>query len=114
MTIGETDNIAPPIASCLGDLVTLCLLGLVSMVLIKFIGTPIPIILTILIALSSIACGIATYRNLTVRHLLMEGWTPLFGAMIISNGTGMILDMFVGRYEGFGLLSVVINGQCPY
>jgi len=41
---------------------------------------------------------------------LGEGWTPLFGAMVISSGTGVVLDMFVSKYEGFPLLAVVISG----
>lgn len=36
---------------------------------------------------------------------------PLFGAMIISSTTGIVLDLFVSRYEGFALLAVVISGE---
>jgi solute carrier family 41 len=100
------------VASCLGDLVTLCLLGLVSSILINFIATPIPLILAILVVLSSTVCGLATYRNPAVRPLITQGWTPLFGAMIISSGTGIILDLFVSRYDGFALLAVAISGLC--
>jgi len=41
---------------------------------------------------------------------LKEGWSPLLGAMVISIGTGIVLDMFVSRYEGFAVLAVVISG----
>lgn len=51
-----------------------------------------------------------TWRNGSVRHLIFMGWTPLLGAMIISSGTGMVLDNFVDQYEGYGLLTVVIGG----
>jgi len=30
--------------------------------------------------------------------------------MVISSGTGVVLDMFVSKYEGFPLLAVVISG----
>lgn len=106
-----SDNIAPPIASCLGDLVTLCLLGLVSAALIGFVNTPIPFVLVILVVLSSISCGVFTLRNPFVKDLVKQGWSPLFGAMIISSGTGIILDLFASRYEGFPLLAIVISGQ---
>ncbi|KAJ7118988.1 hypothetical protein C8R44DRAFT_625613 [Mycena epipterygia] len=106
----DPDNIAPPIASCLGDLVTLVLLGAVSSVLIIFLHTPIPFTLAILVVLSAISCGIYTRRNATVAPLLTQGWAPLFGAMVISSGTGIVLDLFVSRYEGFALLAVVISG----
>ncbi|CAK5264011.1 unnamed protein product [Mycena citricolor] len=90
---GSRYNIAPPIASCLGDLVTLLLLGAVATTLIYVMHTPIPFVVAIIVALFAISC-----------------WSPLFGAMIISSGTGIVLDMFVTRYEGFALLAVVISG----
>jgi solute carrier family 41 len=30
---------------------------------------------------------------------------------VISSGTGIVLDMFVSRYEGFALLAIVISGM---
>jgi solute carrier family 41 len=105
-----TDNIAPAIASCLGDLVTLCLIGLVSALLIPFLHTPIPFIIGIIVIVIGLTSLIYTLRNKYVRPLLGEGWTPLFGAMIISSGTGIVLDMFVSKYEGFAVLAVVISG----
>ncbi|KAF8901826.1 hypothetical protein CPB85DRAFT_120765 [Mucidula mucida] len=106
----DPDNIAPPVASCLGDLVTLILLGIVSTGLIRFLHTPVPAILALIVVLSAIACGLSTRRNAHVRDLLWQGWSPLFGAMVISSGTGIVLDLFVSRYEGFALLAVVISG----
>lgn len=104
------DNIAPPVASCLGDLVTLVLIGAVSTVLIRFLHTPVPLIICAIVVLSAISCGVSTRRNSHVRDLISQGWSPLFGAMIISSATGIVLDLFVSRYEGFALLAVVISG----
>ncbi|KAJ6457064.1 Mg transporter [Mycena vitilis] len=106
----DPDNIAPPIAACLGDLVTLILLGLVSSVLIVFLHTPIPFTIAIMVVLSAISCGVFTRRNPRIAPLLTQGWAPLFGAMVISSGTGIVLDLFVSRYDGFALLAVVISG----
>ncbi|KAK0227911.1 Mg transporter [Armillaria fumosa] len=106
----DPDNIAPPVASCLGDLVTLVLIGAVSTVLIRFLHTPVPLIICAIVVLSAISCGVSTRRNSHVRDLISEGWSPLFGAMIISSATGIVLDLFVSRYEGFALLAVVISG----
>ncbi|KAF4614609.1 hypothetical protein D9613_003392 [Agrocybe pediades] len=106
----DPDNIAPAIASCLGDLVTLLLVGTVSTLLIPFIRTPIPFIVAGLVVCITISCFIYTLKNPHVRPLLKEGWSPLFGAMAISSGTGIVLDMFVSRYEGFAVLAVVISG----
>jgi solute carrier family 41 len=104
------DNIAPPIASCLGDLVTLLLIGVVSTILIPFLNTFIPILVVIFVLLSFSFCLVMTYRNTYVRDLIKQGWVPLFGAMIISSTTGIVLDLFVSRYEGFALLAVAISG----
>ncbi|PBK64588.1 hypothetical protein ARMSODRAFT_1087986 [Armillaria solidipes] len=106
----DPDNIAPPVASCLGDLVTLVLIGAVSTVLIRFLHTPVPLIICAIVVLSAISCGVSTRRNSHVRDLMSQGWSPLFGAMIISSATGIVLDLFVSRYEGFALLAVVISG----
>ncbi|KAF9239130.1 hypothetical protein BU15DRAFT_88139 [Melanogaster broomeanus] len=94
----DPDNIAPPIAACLGDLVTLCLLGAVSSVLINFVNTLWPLVVVLLLISSAISCAFI-------------GWTPLFGAMVISSATGIVLDTFASRYPGFPLLAIVISGE---
>lgn len=108
------DNIAPPIASCLGDLVTLTLLGVVSSLLINFIRGPIPFLAALFVVFVALACLIVTRRNKHVKPLVGQGWSPLIGAMIISTGTGIVLDLFVSRYKGFALLAVVISGLFPH
>lgn len=106
----DPDNIAPPIASCLGDLVTLSLLGVISSVLIIVINTPIPLICAVLTILSATLCVFLVRRNSSVKDLIYQGWVPLFGAMVISCATGIVLDIFVSRYQGFPLLAIVISG----
>jgi len=107
----DPDNIAPAVASCLGDLVTLVLLGFVSALFIPFIETPLPFIFGIFVICCAIACFVLTLKNKHIRPLLKQGWWPLFGAMLIGSGTGIVLDMFVSRYEGFAVLAVVISGM---
>jgi solute carrier family 41 len=115
LTPPHTDNIAPPIASCLGDLITLLFIGLTSSLLIPslHIGSfPFfPFILIILIFFAATVALMYTARNPHVRPLIGEGWVPLFGAMAISTGTGIVLEEFVSRYEGFALLAIVISGR---
>ena len=82
-----------------------------STFLIGFVNTPLPLVLCILLVISSTACMICVRRNPHVRSLLSQGWTPLFGAMFISTATGIILDLFVSRYSGFALLAVIISGK---
>ncbi|KAL7282933.1 hypothetical protein ACG7TL_002351 [Trametes sanguinea] len=106
----DPDNIAPPVAACLGDLVTLSLLGVISELLLHVLNTPIPLIITMVLAAAAVGWAFVTHRNEHVKHLLKEGWSPLFVAMAISSGTGIVLDTFVERYSGFALLAVVIAG----
>lgn len=105
-----TDNIAPPVAACLGDLVTLLLLGAVSTINILLVQTPIPLIIIIVLTLAAAGWAYVTRKNARVGHLITEGWVPLFAAMVISCGTGIVLDLFVSRFEGFALLAAVISG----
>lgn len=107
----SSDNIAPPVASFLGDLVTLSLLGAVSSVLVNFVNTVLPLIIAILLICSVVACAVVVRGNSAVKDLIWQGWTPLFGAMVISTGTGIVLDTFASRYPGFPLLAVVISGK---
>ena len=46
-----SDNIAPPVAACLGDLVTLSLLGVIAELHLHVLDTPVPIIIVILLFL---------------------------------------------------------------
>lgn len=104
------DNIASPLAASLGDLTTLTLLGLLASSLVHFEGTFLATVILAAMAVACIASFIVTYRNAYVRELLTSGWVPLLMAMFISSGAGLVLDNFVGRYEGFALLAPVISG----
>lgn len=104
------DNIASPLAACLGDLTTLTLLGLLASALVHFEGT---FLATVILAALTVVCMaffIVTFRNAYVRELLASGWVPLIVAMFISSGAGLVLDEYVGRYQGFALLSPVLSG----
>ncbi|KAG1819792.1 uncharacterized protein BJ212DRAFT_1479021 [Suillus subaureus] len=94
----------------LGDLVTLSLLGVISSILINVVNTPIPLICVALTILSATLCVYLVRRNSSVKDLIYQGWVPLFGAMVISCATGIVLDMFASRYKGFPLLAIVISG----
>lgn len=105
----HADNIATPVASALGDMVTLVILGGLSSLFIIFMGAlrpglPLPglaraadahpgthragtIISTLVFValLGVIAVNVVlTFRNAYVQELLTIGWGPLFAAMAIS------------------------------
>ncbi|KAF8172082.1 Mg transporter [Pholiota molesta] len=87
-------NIAPAVASCLGDLVTLVLLGVVSRSSFhSYIPLPIH------------PCCL---RRLRLLHLLPVPWKNEHVRPLLTQG--IVLDMFVSRYEGFAVLAIVISG----
>ncbi|QRW00838.1 Solute carrier family 41 member 2 [Ceratobasidium sp. AG-Ba] len=144
----DPDNIAPPLASCLGDLVTLTLTAVTSTLYFYTSGrsqtltsppsnsqdstsvtlfsraaqeggtptpTPasfptLPFVITLLLIVAIPFVFKLASRLTFSRPLLRDGWTPLLVAMAIESGTGIVLDWYVGRYRGFGLLAVVMTG----
>ncbi|KIM26107.1 hypothetical protein M408DRAFT_200605 [Serendipita vermifera MAFF 305830] len=103
------DNIAPAVASALGDLLTLSLFGLSSHFLY-----PLSTAGLIAVQLGYITIFIGSFyltlKNPRIKGLLREGWTPLLSAMVISSGTGMILDTFVTRYRDYAMVSIAQDG----
>ena len=104
------DNVSPPVAGCMGDMLTLSILSIVSLLHTRIETTPLPLIFVISLSCIAVGLAVAVHRNAQVTHLLRQGWWPLFAAMIISNGTGLLLDTFVSRYQGYALIAVVITG----
>ncbi|WWD07605.1 hypothetical protein V865_005706 [Kwoniella europaea PYCC6329] len=106
----DPDNITPPVAACLGDLLTLFVLALLGTALVGAMDTVIPLLAVIVM---SIAAGWFTrrvMRNEWVKNVAKGGWVPLIGAMLISSGTGMVLAKGVGKYRGFALLAISMTG----
>ncbi|GJE88053.1 magnesium transporter [Phanerochaete sordida] len=106
----DPDNIAPPVAACLGDLVPLVLLGEVSTFNIRFMRSPLPLVILLALMASAVGWVAVTRRNDCVKHFLWQGWLPLFVAMLISCVAGMILDIYVSQYRGFAILAILISG----
>ncbi|RUS13584.1 hypothetical protein BC937DRAFT_95095 [Endogone sp. FLAS-F59071] len=98
------DNIACPLASSLGDVITLIILATVSHGLMIQMNT---FWSTGLFAISVIGIPVfatIVWRNKLVKELLFSGWTPILVAMVISRW--VIILLFYLRYcclsEGVG------------
>ncbi|KAF8319447.1 hypothetical protein DL93DRAFT_2132573 [Clavulina sp. PMI_390] len=111
------DNVATPLASCLGDLVTLTLLSFIAtaLTLPSLLSIRFPLILTIALVGLLVWMIVVSLRNPVSRPLLKDllGWLPLLCAMVVSSGTGLVLDRFVTKWREFGDLGVVISGLPP-
>ncbi|KAM0754028.1 hypothetical protein T439DRAFT_285754 [Meredithblackwellia eburnea MCA 4105] len=103
------DNIATPMASALGDLLTLIILGFLSSFFAKLMGTLISTAV-FLCLLAAVAINVViTFRNAYVQELLTIGWGPLFAAMAIASASGLVLEAYVNEFEGFALFAPVVT-----
>lgn len=103
------DNITTPIASSLGDLMTLIFLSLGASVFIRVAQTGFSTVIFVILACSIVLHGYLTSRNGYVRGLLRVGWTPLFAAVMISTCSGLVLEHFVARLHGFAAIAPVLT-----
>ncbi|RXK36308.1 hypothetical protein M231_06444 [Tremella mesenterica] len=104
------DNITPPVASCGGDLLTLFILALLGSALVGTMNTPLPLIAVVVMVVAAAWFTKRVMRNEWVKNIAKGGWAPLIGAMLISSGTGMVLDRGVSKYRGFALLAISMTG----
>ena len=103
------DNVATPIAAALGDLVTLGLLSLVASTL-HASSSIVPLaILAIYLVLSPIFISRAKEHPDT-RDILVNGWSPVLCAMVISSLGGRILSSAVANFPDIAVFQPVING----
>lgn len=71
------DNITPPLAACLGDLLTLFILALLGAALVGTMDTPIPLIAVILMSVAAAWFTRRVMRNQWVKNVAKGGWAPL-------------------------------------
>ena len=105
------DNIATPIASSLGDLVTLAILSGIGTFLyiyrdLIYIHIVLIILFLLLIPLQAYYC----YTNEFVKETLYHGWIPIIIAMFISSAAGIILDFAIKIFDSIAIYQPVVNG----
>ncbi|KAI7889591.1 uncharacterized protein EV154DRAFT_544471 [Mucor mucedo] len=106
----DPDNIACPMASSTGDIVTLVLLATSASILQNQMESIFStLIFLIMLGLIPIF-GLIVWRNSHVKDLLFAGWTPIILAMVISSLAGILLEAYVEQYKGVALLTPVLIG----
>lgn len=136
LTPKNIDNIACPLASSFGDLVTLVILAGCSVVLQKYlskftppspwihsrergikliynlhiIDTALPVALLVFLLGLIPAWLVYVRRNKFVAEVVKEGWVPVFAAMVISSTAGLTLERYINDFPGMALISPVLNG----
>ena len=110
------DNIATPIAASLGDVTTMILLANISHFLYVNLDTSPWVqntLLAFLIALIPIWANIAR-RNSFTSDVIVSGWYPVCGAMLIQNAGGLVMEKALGIFPRIANLQLVINGEFGY
>ncbi|KAI9344752.1 hypothetical protein BD770DRAFT_397426 [Pilaira anomala] len=106
----DPDNIACPLASSIGDIVTLVVLSSSAALLQKQMESIFSTLVFLVMFISIPLFGLIVWRNKHVKSLLFSGWTPLIIAMIISSLAGILLEAFVEQFKGVALLTPVLIG----
>lgn len=106
----DPDNIATPLAASLGDLISLAILGEVSTLFLSVESTLWTTVIFVVLLLFISLNVWFVLRNAYVQELLWSGWGALIGAMVISSGTGLILERVVNSFKGYALLGPVVTG----
>ncbi|KAI1306747.1 hypothetical protein EDD11_004673 [Mortierella claussenii] len=104
------DNIACPLASSFGDLVTLVILAGCAVFLQKFIDTVLPVIMLVMLLGFIPAWTVYVRRNKYVSEVAKEGWVPVFAAMVIASTAGLTLERYINEFPGMALICPVLNG----
>jgi len=110
----SVDNIATPLASSFGDLMTLIILAFLTSVLVKVIRTYWATALLIVLSLTLPGFIVLVWRNPYVSELLFEGWTSTILSMIISRSAPYtLLLMSVDQVSCFSGSSINMM-HCRY
>ncbi|KAF9309811.1 hypothetical protein BG003_009246 [Podila horticola] len=104
------DNIACPLASSFGDLVTLVILSGFAVFLAKYIETPLSEILLVVLLMLIPVWLYYVRRNKFVSEVVKEGWGPVFAAMVIASTAGLTLERYINKFPGMAMISPVLNG----
>lgn len=110
------DNIATPIAASLGDVTTMILLANISHFLYVSLDTNQWVqntLLAFLMSLIPIWAYIAR-NNPYTRKVIVNGWYPVCGAMLIQNAGGLVMERALKTFERIANLQLLINGMCVF
>ncbi|RWS19909.1 solute carrier family 41 member 1-like protein, partial [Leptotrombidium deliense] len=108
------DNVATPIASSLGDVITVALLAFTSQftyTVIKHCWWWTPVVYTSLLVLITPLTVYYSFKNKYTKRVVCYGWIPIILAMIISSFAGIMLNKAMKLFENIAAYQPVINGE---
>ncbi len=110
--IWNADNIATPIAASMGDVCTITLLALISDFLFKQSDGNHWLPGTALVALLMFApiMGYIARKNRYTRSVILTGWTPILGAVILEQPGGIVMENAFDKYDVLSTFQPLVNG----
>jgi solute carrier family 41 len=105
------DNIATPIAASFGDFFTISILAEVSNFIFTHsvdIWLPFTILGAVLV-FAPIMAYIAR-RSIFTHAVILTGWTPIIGAVIIEQPGGVVMDIAFSNYDVMSTFQPMVNG----
>eukprot|EP00158_Paraphelidium_tribonemae_P003925 Partr_v1_DN26469_c0_g2_i4_m23717 putative solute carrier family 41 member len=103
------DNTLAPIVTSVGDILALGLMLGMSMLLYQFDYSLSLILILIQVCAAPLYARFVT-SSVQVRDVISNGWLSLFLSMLISIGSGILLEQFVGTFSAMALITPLING----
>ncbi|KAF4525303.1 hypothetical protein B566_EDAN014825 [Ephemera danica] len=105
------DNVATPVSASFGDIFALVFLGLSASVLYahqEIANWLCPIIIVLFLCL--LPFWIWVVKKNCCRDALLNGWSPVLMAMLISTFAGYIFNIVVARSSSVAVFQPVVNG----
>lgn len=108
------DNIATPIAASMGDVCTITILGLIADTFYDHCQNSrewIAYVTLIVLMLMAPVMGFFARRNRYTRSVILTGWTPILGAVIIEQPGGVVMDKAFRQYDTMSTFQPLVNGM---
>jgi len=106
------DNIATPIAASMGDVCTITILALISDFLYKNSDNYqwLPGVMLVGLLMMAPILGYVARKNRYTRSVILTGWTPILGAVILEQPGGIVMENAFDKYDVMSTFQPLVNG----
>ncbi|XP_054165098.1 solute carrier family 41 member 3-like [Oppia nitens] len=107
------DNIATPVAASMGDVCTISILAVISDFMYKQTISGrlwIPVLILALLLLLAPITGYIARQNRYTKSVIVTGWVPILGAVIIEQPGGLVMGDAFDKYDVMSTFQPLVNG----
>lgn len=105
----DPDNILTPIASSFGDLISIIIFSIISVVFVSFFNIYLLTISLILITIVFIFI-LTEVINTPINQITLTSWVPLLISLFITSGSGILFENYVYLYHGIAFMIPINQG----